>query len=61
MTVKWPNVQMTFSEYSDLKKRQEFINTVLSMPEFQAMIAKINALGEEIKELKEKCKQLKKE
>jgi len=35
------------------------IDEILSQPEVKALIDKCNALGEEIKELKEKCKQLK--
>ena len=58
MTTNWPKITMSTEEYKALKERNEFRDKILSMPEVQAMIAKINALGEEIKELKDKCKQL---
>ena len=35
------------------------IDEILSQPEVKALIDKCNALGEEIKELKEKCRKLK--
>ena len=37
------------------------IDEILELPEVKALIDKCNALGEEIKELKEKCKQLEKD
>lgn len=37
------------------------ISEVLELPDVKALIDKCNALGDEIKELKEKCKQLEKD